>query len=296
MILFVALLAIAAVAIAPAVVFQAKRDREEELIHRGVQYSRAVRAYYKKLGRYPTRIEDLESTNNLRFLRKRYKDPVTGQDFKLLRQQDVQLAFSSGAAGLAAAAALGAGANSSAQKLNGQTALLAAASQLQGASPAAAQPGINVNADPQPQPGDSGGEQANAQQHSGPNGGVQAPGSNSGGLNSGNSNQPAGFGSGNATYGGGALVGVASTSKLASIRSFNKKDHYNQWQFIYDPTTDRGGLVMTPNQPPLQNAVAPAGQQQIPGIPTPIEGPTSKPLSPGLQAQPPDQPSPQQPQ
>jgi hypothetical protein len=50
-------------------------------------------------------------------------------------------------------------------------------------------------------------------------------------------------------------VGVASTSKDKSIRAFNKKDHYNQWQFIYDPSTDRGGLLTTPNQPPLQNAV-----------------------------------------
>ena len=32
---------------------QQRRDREEELIHRGVQYSRAIRAYYKKFGRYP---------------------------------------------------------------------------------------------------------------------------------------------------------------------------------------------------------------------------------------------------
>ena len=59
--------------------FEIKRDREEEMIHRGVQYSRAIRAYYKKFGRYPTKIEDLENTNNLRFLRKRYKDPLNGQ-------------------------------------------------------------------------------------------------------------------------------------------------------------------------------------------------------------------------
>jgi hypothetical protein len=49
-------------------------------------------------------------------------------------------------------------------------------------------------------------------------------------------------------------VGVASANKTKTIRVFNKKDHYNQWQFIYDPTTDRGGLLMTPNQPPLQGA------------------------------------------
>ena len=60
----------------PSITFDIKRDREEEMIHRGVQYSRAIRAYYKKFGRYPTKIEDLENTNNLRFLRKRYKDPM----------------------------------------------------------------------------------------------------------------------------------------------------------------------------------------------------------------------------
>src|SRR5207248_11644257 len=57
------------------------------------------------------------------------------------------------------------------------------------------------------------------------------------------------------SFGGLPIVGVASTSKDKSIRTFNKKDHYNQWQFIYDPSTDRGGLLTTPNQPPLQNAV-----------------------------------------
>ena len=293
MILFVALLAIAAAAIAPSIVFQAKRDREEELVHRGVQYSRAVRAYYKKLGRYPTRLEDLESANHLRFLRKRYKDPVTGQDFKILHQQDVQMAFNSGAAAnLAGAAATGAGVNSVAQRLGGQTALLAAASQMQAG---AAQSGVDVNSNPTPQPDDSAPDPSNSGQ-SGT--GLANSGQNNQGLgkpglaNSGK--QPSGFGSGNAVYGGGAIVGVASTSKLATIRAFNKKDHYNQWQFIYDPTTDRGGLVMTPNQPPLQNAVAPTGQQPPGGIPSPIDGPTSKPLSPGVQAQPPGQDSPPQ--
>jgi len=50
-------------------------------------------------------------------------------------------------------------------------------------------------------------------------------------------------------------LGVVSTSKDSSIREFNKKKHYDQWQFIYDPSTDRGGLLNTPMQPPLQGAV-----------------------------------------
>ena len=42
-----------------------------------------------------------------------------------------------------------------------------------------------------------------------------------------------------AVFGGGPIVGVASTSKAKSIREFNHKNHYNDWQFIYDPTMDR---------------------------------------------------------
>src|ERR671931_596373 len=96
MMLFITILAIGAAAIAPAIAFQVKRDREEEMIHRGVQYSRAIRRYVKKFGRYPTRIEDLENTNNMRFLRRRYKDPITGKDFKILHMGDVRLTFGAG--------------------------------------------------------------------------------------------------------------------------------------------------------------------------------------------------------
>src|SRR6266853_5963133 len=126
--LFVALLAIAAGALAPTIAFQVRRDREEERIHRGTQYSRASRRYVKKTGRYPSRLEELENTNNIRFLRKRYKDPLTNKEFKGLHIGEVQL---TGAAGIAGAAALGGGAIPGASGL-GATALAAAA---QGASP-----------------------------------------------------------------------------------------------------------------------------------------------------------------
>ena len=79
LLLVMALMAIFAAVIVSSVTFDIKRDREEEMIHRGVQYSRAIRAYYKKFSRYPAKIEDLENTNQMRFLRKRYKDPLTGK-------------------------------------------------------------------------------------------------------------------------------------------------------------------------------------------------------------------------
>jgi len=69
------------------------RDREEELVHRGVEYERAVRKYYRKFGAYPPSLEMLESGNHMRFLRKRYKDPINGQDFKTLSYADVMTSF-----------------------------------------------------------------------------------------------------------------------------------------------------------------------------------------------------------
>src|ERR1700752_2977537 len=100
LLLVMALLMIFAGASVPSITFDIKRDREEEMIHRGVQYSRAIRAYYKKFGRYPTKIEDLESANNLRFLRKRYKDPITGKDFKLLHFGEAKLSMGGGIGGM----------------------------------------------------------------------------------------------------------------------------------------------------------------------------------------------------
>jgi hypothetical protein len=44
------------------------------------------------------------------------------------------------------------------------------------------------------------------------------------------------------------IVGVTSYSNHKTIRVFTKKNHYYQWQFVYDPTTDRA-IMTGPNQP-----------------------------------------------
>src|ERR1700693_2044062 len=128
--LFVALLAIAAGAVAPSIAFRVRRDREEEMIHRGTQYSRAIRRYVKKTGRYPSRLEELENTNNIRFLRKRYKDPITGKDFKLLHVGEVQLTSDPGVGLGVAASAMGANAATA----GGAAALMGAAGMMAGAA------------------------------------------------------------------------------------------------------------------------------------------------------------------
>lgn len=65
---------------APKVLRAIQRDREVETMHRGKQYIRAIRLYYHRFGTYPPSVEALVNTNQIRFLRKRYTDPITGKD------------------------------------------------------------------------------------------------------------------------------------------------------------------------------------------------------------------------
>jgi type II secretory pathway pseudopilin PulG len=87
--LFVSVMVVAAAVVAPSIARQIKREREEELIHRGMEYRRAIRSFAKRTGRFPLRIEELENTDGTRYLRKRYKDPITGGDFRLLHMADI---------------------------------------------------------------------------------------------------------------------------------------------------------------------------------------------------------------
>jgi type II secretory pathway pseudopilin PulG len=87
--LVVSLMMIAAAAVAPTIALQIKREREEEMIHRGIQYRRAIRSFAKHTGRFPLRVEELENTNGARYLRRAYKDPITGGDFRMLHMNDI---------------------------------------------------------------------------------------------------------------------------------------------------------------------------------------------------------------
>ena len=84
-ILLALLFACAAIAIQVAVLLpraamQAQRIREERLIYRGEQYKRAIELYFREHQKYPEKLDDLEDTNGVRYLRRRYKDPLTGED------------------------------------------------------------------------------------------------------------------------------------------------------------------------------------------------------------------------
>jgi type II secretory pathway pseudopilin PulG len=284
MLLTVSLMTIAAMAVLPDMIFQLKRDQEQEMIHRGVQYTRAIRIYYRKLGRYPTSLSDLDNTNELRFLRKHYKDPLTGKDFKLLHFGDpgLQLGGSFGGGTIPGATPAGA--------MNGPNG--SAFGSSNGSSFGNSSFGNSFGSSNGSSFGNSsfGGSNFGNGGSSFGNNGVNSSGvfsqssfggnsNNSFGQNSNSQNGPAqGTDSSSGTastgpassqdaqnngqdqtdsnqkvFGGGPIVGVASTSKNKTIRIYNKKTKYNEWQFIYDPTADRGGLITTPYQTPLQN-------------------------------------------
>ena len=59
-----------------------RRQREDEMIWRGNQYVRAIRLYYRKTGKYPQNLDDLQKgLPELHFLRlSAYKDPVNTDD------------------------------------------------------------------------------------------------------------------------------------------------------------------------------------------------------------------------
>src|ERR1700756_5046916 len=87
------LLLIALALEAPRVAQQIKREKEEELVHRGKDYAMAVKRFvHKNGGQYPLSIEQLENTNHIRFLRKKYVDPMTGEsDWKLVHLGEAQI-------------------------------------------------------------------------------------------------------------------------------------------------------------------------------------------------------------
>ncbi len=74
--------------------YRLKRDKEEELLFRGLEYLRAIRAFQTASAaqkRYPRTLGELVSdprTNGRRFIRQLYKDPITGRDFGLILTKD----------------------------------------------------------------------------------------------------------------------------------------------------------------------------------------------------------------
>jgi len=223
LLLFVALLSIASLAFVERIEQQVKRDREEELIHRGVQYSRAIRRFIKAFGRYPASIEELESTNNIRFLRKRYKDPITGREFRILHMEDVSYLNT---------------------PVPAPTLNVAASQHPQQAVAGTASSASSTNTDPVEKPPQQ--EENPLMPYTGDPSARDVPSP----TQAASPDEVNGDDSPSAVHAS-PVVGVASTSKARTIREFHNQNRYNQWLFVYNPATDTGLPTKTPDQPLL---------------------------------------------
>jgi type II secretory pathway pseudopilin PulG len=239
----------------PVYQMQAKRQMEEELIFRGEEYTRAIQKYQRRFGVYPISVDQLLSTNGLRFLRRKYEDPISGKDFRLItvnpdgslngskvfqQTPNGQQLF-----GNTAAFPSGTGApntnpnatpNSNSNLRRGGTSGGFMGTTNFGATNFG---GTNFGAVPAAGPNaslpNSSGSSAAASSPPRPASGAAPPGTFMGNPTSvAGVNQ--GFGGANArngqTFGSSGIVGVASDSDQASIKVYNNRQRYDEWEFI----------------------------------------------------------------
>lgn len=245
--LLIAIMLIMLAVEAPRIAQQIKRGKEEELVHRGMEYARAIKKYRRKMGAMPTSIEQLENTNHIRFLRKRYKDPITGKDeWKLVHVGEAEIPM-----------------------------------------PKANNPGLQGSGNP----GIKGGTFTNSQ---GTGGGTTGFNSGSGLFNATGQNGPltsdnktSTSGNGGLQVGGGAIIGVASTSKKSGIKEFNDNSEYDKWLFVYDPRLEQAagpnamgnaGIIVA--APTAQSGSGAAGQNDQGQTQPPAASPPPTPQNP----------------
>ena len=229
------------------------RDREVEMVHRGEQYERAVRRFYRKMGRYPTSIEQLESTNKIRFLRKRYKDPMSPDgEWKMVHLADL-LNLNGSSLAKAAGAAVQSNTKNNGQSGTATDSDTGDASSSTGSG--SGTPTATITSGTTSASGSAfGNSSGNSSGSAFGNSSGSAFGSSSGSTFGQSSSGTALSGGANAANGqvlGGDIYGVVSKSRKMGIHSFGDKSRYSEWFFIYDPTFDKGQLPVGPFNPKM---------------------------------------------
>ena len=217
---------------APRVAMQLKREREVEAQHRGNEYARAIQLYYRKFQHYPTSLDQLENTNNQRFLRQRYVDPLTGKaDWRLIHvgenKTTVKGFFGQDLPGI------GAGLGSASGMSSGGGSNLGSASGLaSNTSSFGSGPGSIGTSSASGALGSSGSTGSGA---FGSTGGSSASSSSGTGFGSSNS------GSGSSGFGTsvGPIMGVGSSKSGAAFIAVNQQTNYQDWEFLYDPRIEQ---------------------------------------------------------
>jgi type II secretory pathway pseudopilin PulG len=232
----VAILIITMSIAAPKVAKEIQRDREIETMQRGKQYIRGIQMYYRKFNSYPPSVDAMISTNNLRFLRRKYADPTTGkEDWKPIHPGENKAPTAIGFFGQSlTGAGASAGNNISGAATAGST-FMSSSSSTSGSSSTAGTASSSDSAFSA-----TGGTDPTS---------ISSTGSSAVGQ----------------TYGGAGIIGFSPNSSRQSIMVYKKMGHYNEWEFVYDPLADQ-----------MRIPTAPVGGQQpgAPGFPT--SSPVSK--------------------
>lgn len=258
------------------------------MIWRGNQYVRGVKLYYRKMGRFPTSIDDLTKpkTGSLRFMRQAYKDPMNTGDGSwrliyvgpagqligsLKPPKTLQIPGAGPGLGTPAStmatnstqsggsSAFGSSAFGSSSFGGGQTMGGAGANGQPGAQqPGGQQNGAQPNGDPSNSPANSQNGGGNAGQTAGQPGqtGTSPDGTAAAGTDA-NGNPVPGDAMSTPeatapaeapTIIGGNIIGVGSKISARSVIVYDKAKNYHLFEFIWDPSKD----VTIAGQPPMQ--------------------------------------------
>jgi hypothetical protein len=237
-VVMVALLLIALSVAAPVVARQLQREKEVESQHRMEQYVRAIQLYQRKFpGQYPASIKVLESTNNVRFLRHVYVDPLTGKaDYKLIhlgeQKTKIHVFFGQELGGLAASLGSAAGMQSGggvgvgAGLAGGSTNVTSTNALNSGFGGATIGAGSGTS---------SLGSTGSSSGTSGTNGTTGTSGTNGTSGTSSTSGTGSSSSSDSSIGSLGVIVGVGTSRSGTSITEPNAQTSYEAWEFWYDP-------------------------------------------------------------
>jgi hypothetical protein len=259
------LVLLASMVAAPSIRTERRREREEEMIWRGKQYVRAIKLYYRKNGRFPSKLDDLikPQMGSLRYLRQAYKDPMNKEDgtWRLIYigpagqligstkpPQTIQI-------GGAAPGMTQPGTPASAFGSNPGSILGSTSGSAFGSS-------FGTSGNPQQsgfgnQPGGAATGAAGTTQAGGP-GSPGAPGTESTDPNAPqNPKAPAPVDT--SSFIGGNIIGIGSKANKGSVIIYDKATNYHQFEFIWDPSKDMMAIGGTGTQVGIP---VPPGQQQ----------------------------------
>jgi len=243
----VAVLLITVAAAAPDLLTQGRREKEKEMVWRGEQYERAIRLYFQKFGKSPTKIEDLtRETNGVRFLRKAYTDPMNAEDgsWRFIYV----------------------GPNGQLIGSLKQTSLLQNALNVPGGAALSAFGAMSM---PQLSPPGAANPQSGAPGAAGAAGtlGANTPGqlgANPAAASNPLESQPQAL---DGTVLGGNIIGIGSKIKKPSIRVYLGGDTYQQWEFIFNPVGQTAIPGQNPANPNANPNAVPNGAAPNPANP-----------------------------